>query len=196
MKSKIQSFGRFLSGMSEILERKNIILNSDLKTKKDVIKAMGKMLTDSGYTTEKYIQAMLDKEKVFNTAIGNFVAIPHGIESGKVEVLKTGLAVMSAASLATSVPEIPIATPMSAFLRAGESLTPSPVTATICPSSCRAETTWNFCSGATRAKMTSSFRASFNSSSESFSSSSPEMILGCSPWMMPILLAMLSAVRP
>jgi len=81
--------------MSEILERKNIILNSDLKTKKDVIKAMGKMLTDSGYTTEKYIQAMLDKEKVFNTAIGNFVAIPHGIESGKVEVLKTGLAVMT-----------------------------------------------------------------------------------------------------
>jgi hypothetical protein len=38
--------------------------------------------------------------------------------------------IMSAAFLATSDPD-PIATPMSAFLIAGESLTPSPVTATI-----------------------------------------------------------------
>lgn len=39
---------------------------------------------------------------------------------------------ISAAFLATSLPE-PIAIPMSAFLIAGESFTPSPVTATICP---------------------------------------------------------------
>lgn len=41
--------------------------------------------------------------------------------------------IMSAASLATSVPVIPIDIPRSAFFIAGESLTPSPVTATICP---------------------------------------------------------------
>jgi hypothetical protein len=39
--------------------------------------------------------------------------------------------IISAASLATSDPVIPIETPISAFLIAGESLTPSPVTATI-----------------------------------------------------------------
>lgn len=38
--------------------------------------------------------------------------------------------IMSEASLATSVPVIPIAKPTSAFLRAGASLVPSPVTAT------------------------------------------------------------------
>ncbi len=38
--------------------------------------------------------------------------------------------IISAAFFATSDPE-PIATPMSAFLIAGESFTPSPVTATI-----------------------------------------------------------------
>lgn len=42
--------------------------------------------------------------------------------------------IISAASLATSVPVIPIAIPKSAFFIAGESFTPSPVTATICPS--------------------------------------------------------------
>ena len=40
---------------------------------------------------------------------------------------------MSAASLLTSVPVIPIATPMSANLSAGASLTPSPVIATTAP---------------------------------------------------------------
>lgn len=41
--------------------------------------------------------------------------------------------IMSAACLDTSEPAIPMATPMSAFFRAGESFTPSPVTATIAP---------------------------------------------------------------
>lgn len=41
--------------------------------------------------------------------------------------------IMSAAFLAASEPAMPMATPMSAFFRAGESFTPSPVTATIAP---------------------------------------------------------------
>lgn len=41
--------------------------------------------------------------------------------------------IMSAACLETSEPAMPMATPMSAFFRAGESFTPSPVTATIAP---------------------------------------------------------------
>ena len=39
---------------------------------------------------------------------------------------------MEAASLETSEPDIFMAIPRSAFLRAGESFTPSPVTPTIC----------------------------------------------------------------
>lgn len=41
--------------------------------------------------------------------------------------------IMSAAFLAASEPAMPMATPMSAFFRAGESFTPSPVTATMAP---------------------------------------------------------------
>jgi len=44
--------------------------------------------------------------------------------------------IVSDAPFATSVPRIPIAIPTSAFLRAGASLTPSPVMATMCPISC------------------------------------------------------------
>ena len=43
----------------------------------------------------------------------------------------SSVSTMSAAPLATSVPVMPMATPMSAALREGASLTPSPVIETI-----------------------------------------------------------------
>jgi hypothetical protein len=49
------------------------------------------------------------------------------------EAKLSSVSVMAAASLVTSVPVMPIATPMSAFFSAGASLTPSPVMATMWP---------------------------------------------------------------
>ena len=54
---------------------------------------------------------------------------------------------MSAASFDTSEPMMPMAQPMSAFLRAGESFTPSPVTATMWPSFWQFSTILSFCCG-------------------------------------------------
>ena len=59
--------------------------------------------------------------------------------------------IMSAASLLTSVPVMPMATPMSARRRAGASLTPSPVMATTAPRARQASTMRSFCSGLVRA---------------------------------------------
>ena len=59
--------------------------------------------------------------------------------------------IITAASLETSVPVIPMATPMSADFRAGASLTPSPVIATTLPFSLRSRTRRTLSSGATRA---------------------------------------------
>mmetsp|Transcript_7838 Transcript_7838/g.16911 ORF Transcript_7838/g.16911 Transcript_7838/m.16911 type:complete len:524 (-) Transcript_7838:1248-2819(-) len=60
---------------------------------------------------------------------------------------------MSAASLATSVPRMPMAMPTSASLSAGASLTPSPVIAVMWPPSCwKARTMERLCIGETRAK--------------------------------------------
>ena len=63
----------------------------------------------------------------------------------------SSVSVISAASLVTSVPVMPIAMPMSAFLSAGASLTPSPVIATTWPLFCSAVTTRSLCAGETRA---------------------------------------------
>ena len=46
--------------------------------------------------------------------------------------------IILAASLETSLPVIPIATPISLCFKAGASLTPSPVIATIAPRACQA----------------------------------------------------------
>ena len=64
----------------------------------------------------------------------------------------SSVSVMVAASLATSVPEIPMAIPMSARLSAGASFTPSPVMATTSPPRLSAETIRSLCAGDTRAK--------------------------------------------
>ncbi len=55
-------------------------------------------------------------------------------------------------SFATSVPFSPIATPMSACFKAGESFIPSPVIATMCPLLCSASTIFNLYSGVVLAK--------------------------------------------
>ena len=78
-----------------ILLKKNIIRNHPAKTKEEAIRAMGKVLKDSGYVTDRYTDAMFEKEKVFNTAIGNSIAIPHGIESMTGEILNSGIAIFT-----------------------------------------------------------------------------------------------------
>ena len=78
-----------------VLLKKNIILNCKPVDKETAIRTIGKVLVDSGYVTEKYVDGMVAKEDVFNTAIGNNLAIPHGIESVIGEIKNSGLAIMT-----------------------------------------------------------------------------------------------------
>jgi mannitol/fructose-specific phosphotransferase system IIA component len=78
----------------ELLQKKNIFLNCKGKAKNDVIREMGQVLCDSGYVEESYIDAMIEREKTFSTNIGNGIAIPHGVEAAKKNILKSGIGVM------------------------------------------------------------------------------------------------------
>ena len=64
----------------------------------------------------------------------------------------SSVSMISAAFLATSVPFLPIAIPISAFFKAGLSFTPSPVIATTALFRCHAFTILTLCSGVTLAK--------------------------------------------
>ncbi len=78
-----------------ILEKHNIFTDQTPTTKEEVIRRIGKIFEEQGYTNAAYTQAMLDKEKIFNTNIGNFLAIPHGVEDSKKDILKTGIVLMT-----------------------------------------------------------------------------------------------------
>ena len=83
---------------------------------------------------------------------------------------------IAAASFATSVPRMPIATPISAFRRAGASLTPSPSMATISPRAWRACTSRSLCCGVMRLKAPICDSLAVNSLSDNVSSSRPSMM--------------------
>ena len=53
------------------------------------------MFCKCGYTTPKYTEAMLEKERVFNTYLGNGVSIPHGVEEMRSEILNSGVVVLT-----------------------------------------------------------------------------------------------------
>ncbi|MDR0400439.1 MAG: PTS sugar transporter subunit IIA [Treponema sp.] len=80
---------------SSILKKKNIILNQPPADREEVIRRCGRMLVDSGYATEHYIEGMIKRDNSFSTGIGNFIAIPHGEEAFKKDILSTGLVVLT-----------------------------------------------------------------------------------------------------
>ena len=107
----------------------------------------------------------------------------------------SSVSTISAADLATSVPFLPMAQPMSAAFRAGASLTPSPVMATTIPRRWKAFTSRTLCSGATRANTGVSKACRARASSVRRSSSGPVITLLSLP-AMPTRRAMASAVAP
>ena len=109
-----------------------------------------------------------------------------------IEAKLSSASTIAAASLVTSVPLIPMATPMSAFLRAGASFTPSPVIATICPFALIAFTRRSLCSGLARAKTSQSRTRSCSVAVSVSSISAPVIAVFPSP--MPSILAIAAAV--
>lgn len=86
--------GRKEPNTLELLQRKNIIIGCKAKPKEEVIREVGQLLFESGYVDEDYIDAMLKRENVFATNIGNAIALPHGVEAAKMNIKKSGIAVM------------------------------------------------------------------------------------------------------
>lgn len=78
-----------------VLLKKNIRLNLPSKKKEEVIRDIGNALVECGYITPKYVDGMVAKEDVFNTCLGNLLALPHGIESVIGEIKNSGLAIFS-----------------------------------------------------------------------------------------------------
>ncbi|MFB2004443.1 PTS sugar transporter subunit IIA [Staphylococcus aureus] len=80
--------------MSELFSNENIFINVSVGSQNEAIEKAGQSLVDSGAVTENYIQAMKDREDVVSTFMGNGLAIPHGTEEAKGNVIQSGLSLL------------------------------------------------------------------------------------------------------
>lgn len=78
----------------ELLMKSNIITGCKPQEKNAVIRSVGNLLIKAGYVKEDYVEAMLERELTFSTNMGNGIALPHGVEKAKREVLHSGIVVM------------------------------------------------------------------------------------------------------
>ena len=78
-----------------LLMRENICVNCEPDTQEAVIRKVGQMLVNAGYVKQSYVGVMLEREKSFSTFMGNGLALPHGVEEAKKEVLSSGIAVLT-----------------------------------------------------------------------------------------------------
>ncbi len=89
-------FGKSKAKKIEIplLKKDNVIVGAKAENKVDAIKQVGQLLVDSGYVRESYIEGMIAREDTFATYMGNYLALPHGVEAVKDDILSSGIAVM------------------------------------------------------------------------------------------------------
>ncbi|MCK2157062.1 PTS sugar transporter subunit IIA [Exiguobacterium sp. 17-1] len=76
------------------LEKEMVLLNQHFSTDEEAIEAAGALLVNHGYVRPNYIESMKTRHRLSTVYIGNHVAIPHGTEEAKEEVLKTGLSIL------------------------------------------------------------------------------------------------------
>lgn len=75
--------------------QKNLIkLGQAFKTKEEAIIYCGKQLQEAGHVHPAYVEAMLERNKELSVYMGNFIAIPHGTEAAKKEVISSGITIV------------------------------------------------------------------------------------------------------
>lgn len=80
--------------MENLLKDENILFNQTMTTQEEAIEKAGQLLVQSGAVTEGYIEAMKEREQLVSTFMGNGLAIPHGTDNAKNEVIASGLSLI------------------------------------------------------------------------------------------------------
>ncbi|MBH8600874.1 PTS sugar transporter subunit IIA [Thermoactinomyces sp. CICC 23799] len=79
---------------SSILSPENIRFNASVDSKEEAIRLTGQLLVERGYVKPAYVDTMLEREQLTSTYMGNYVAIPHGTEAGKENVIESGIVIV------------------------------------------------------------------------------------------------------
>jgi PTS system mannitol-specific IIC component len=75
------------------LQPDNIYLNLTADNKEDAIRFAGNRLVELGYVKPEYVEAMLAREQLVSTYLGESIAVPHGTIEAKDQVIQTGIVI-------------------------------------------------------------------------------------------------------
>jgi PTS system mannitol-specific IIA component len=77
-----------------ILSKDRISLQANATDKADAIRKAGELLVTTGCVLPEYVNGMLNREQSMSTSLGIGVAIPHGMDENRSQVLQTGISVL------------------------------------------------------------------------------------------------------
>ncbi|EPC4026248.1 PTS mannitol transporter subunit IICBA [Aeromonas salmonicida] len=75
------------------LSRQDVHLGLKADNKEAAIRAAGKLLAERGYVAPDYVNAMLEREQLVSTYLGESIAVPHGTIAAKEFVKRTGIVI-------------------------------------------------------------------------------------------------------
>lgn len=79
------------SGHKFKLQAEQVFLNLEASSKEEAIQFAGEQLVKAGFVKAGYVDAMLEREKLVSTYLGEGIAVPHGTIEAKDQVIKTGI---------------------------------------------------------------------------------------------------------
>ncbi|MEY4899255.1 MAG: hypothetical protein RL294_1066, partial [Actinomycetota bacterium] len=77
-----------------ILTTDTICLHGTATTREEAIAEVGALLVSSGAVTNEYVSAMFARESSVSTYMGNLLAIPHGTNESKDDVIRPAISVV------------------------------------------------------------------------------------------------------
>jgi PTS system mannitol-specific IIC component len=80
-----------VSDSAEMLAADSVMLSGTATSRDDAITEAGQLLVTAGAVDPAYVDAMHEREQSVSTAMGNFLAIPHGTNEAKDSIHRTAL---------------------------------------------------------------------------------------------------------
>jgi len=80
-------------GLGRVLTPDDIVLGCRAESRDEAIEFSGGLLVARGSVSPEYVDAMLQREEVVSTYLGNGVALPHGVLESKGSIRSTGIVV-------------------------------------------------------------------------------------------------------
>jgi len=77
--------------VTDVLTRDLVVVPGTARTKDEAIREAGELLVSAGAVTPAYVEAMAERERSMSTYMGSFLAIPHGTDESKGQIVRSAL---------------------------------------------------------------------------------------------------------